>query len=232
MKWRSAHSTNIQHWRNNKWTFASDKNFLKRERKKSSHAHLLFLHTSFQVVQEYERAVIFRLGRLVSGGAKGPGVCVNISQRSDFADVKPSLVCRLSLSRHLLHPAVHWRLRTCRPTNKDVWRAATRIKYQRETSFDPLRTQITVNINCQSPACPTTLITIFPITLSLSFLQPFLPVTRSPCLNKDWHTLKFNFCALTELVTARQTASINSWTFLSLPQAGSDEGQCDSERRR
>ena len=26
-----------------------------------------------QVVQEYERAVIFRLGRLVSGGARGPG---------------------------------------------------------------------------------------------------------------------------------------------------------------
>ena len=27
----------------------------------------------FQVVQEYERAVIFRLGRLSPGGAKGPG---------------------------------------------------------------------------------------------------------------------------------------------------------------
>ena len=27
-----------------------------------------------QVVQEYERAVIFRLGRLLSGGAKGPGI--------------------------------------------------------------------------------------------------------------------------------------------------------------
>jgi len=26
-----------------------------------------------QVVQEYERAVIFRLGRLLSGGTKGPG---------------------------------------------------------------------------------------------------------------------------------------------------------------
>lgn len=26
-----------------------------------------------QVVQEYERAVIFRLGRIVAGGAKGPG---------------------------------------------------------------------------------------------------------------------------------------------------------------
>jgi len=27
-----------------------------------------------QVVQEYERAVIFRLGRLLTGGAKGPGL--------------------------------------------------------------------------------------------------------------------------------------------------------------
>lgn len=27
-----------------------------------------------QVVQEYERAVIFRLGRLLRGGAKGPGI--------------------------------------------------------------------------------------------------------------------------------------------------------------
>ena len=27
-----------------------------------------------KVVQEYERAVIFRLGRLVRGGAKGPGI--------------------------------------------------------------------------------------------------------------------------------------------------------------
>ena len=26
-----------------------------------------------QVVQEYERAVIFRIGRLLPGGAKGPG---------------------------------------------------------------------------------------------------------------------------------------------------------------
>ena len=27
-----------------------------------------------QVVQEYERAVIFRLGRLLEGGSKGPGM--------------------------------------------------------------------------------------------------------------------------------------------------------------
>ncbi|KAG1663266.1 Stomatin-2 [Nymphon striatum] len=31
------------------------------------------IHTVNQVVQEYERAVIFRLGRLLSGGPKGPG---------------------------------------------------------------------------------------------------------------------------------------------------------------
>ncbi|XP_011050556.1 PREDICTED: uncharacterized protein LOC105143768 isoform X2 [Acromyrmex echinatior] len=31
------------------------------------------LFVCFKVVQEYERAVIFRLGRLLSGGAKGPG---------------------------------------------------------------------------------------------------------------------------------------------------------------
>ncbi|XP_071484371.1 band 7 protein AGAP004871-like [Diadema antillarum] len=35
------------------------------------------LFVIFRVVQQYERAVIFRLGRLVSGGAKGPGIfCV------------------------------------------------------------------------------------------------------------------------------------------------------------
>lgn len=28
----------------------------------------------FQMVQEYERAVIFRLGRIIDGGAKGPGM--------------------------------------------------------------------------------------------------------------------------------------------------------------
>lgn len=32
-----------------------------------------WIYRLFQVVQEYERAVIFRLGRLMAGGAKGPG---------------------------------------------------------------------------------------------------------------------------------------------------------------
>ena len=41
------------------------------------------------MVQEYERAVIFRLGRLLSGGASGPGVffvipCVDVYQKIDM----------------------------------------------------------------------------------------------------------------------------------------------------
>ena len=34
----------------------------------------LSLLVSVKVVKEYERAVIFRLGRLLSGGARGPGI--------------------------------------------------------------------------------------------------------------------------------------------------------------
>lgn len=55
----------------------------------------------FKVVQEYERAVIFRLGRLLSGGAKGPGIffilpCVDNYARVDLRtrtyDVPPQEV--------------------------------------------------------------------------------------------------------------------------------------------
>ena len=46
----------------------------------------------FQVVQEYERAVVFRLGRLRSGGAKGPGLffimpCVDTYKKVDLRTV-------------------------------------------------------------------------------------------------------------------------------------------------
>ena len=34
----------------------------------------LSLLVTVKVVKEYERAVIFRLGRLLSGGARGPGI--------------------------------------------------------------------------------------------------------------------------------------------------------------
>ena len=54
-----------------------------------------------KVVQEYERAVIFRLGRLIRGGAKGPGVffvipCLDVYQKIDMRtatyDVPPQEV--------------------------------------------------------------------------------------------------------------------------------------------
>ncbi|XP_043286389.1 band 7 protein AGAP004871 [Venturia canescens] len=59
------------------------------------------LFVCFKVVQEYERAVIFRLGRLLSGGAKGPGIffilpCVDCYARVDLRtrtyDVPPQEV--------------------------------------------------------------------------------------------------------------------------------------------
>ena len=54
-----------------------------------------------KVVQEYERAVIFRLGRLIKGGARGPGVffiipCLDVYQKIDMRtatyDVPPQEV--------------------------------------------------------------------------------------------------------------------------------------------
>ena len=65
-----------------------------------------------QVVQEYERAVIFRLGRLRSGGAKGPGLffimpCIDTYKKVDLRtvsfDVPPQeasyfvSVCKVSI---------------------------------------------------------------------------------------------------------------------------------------
>merc|ERR1719346_866257 len=49
----------------------------------------LSLLMTVKVVQEYERAVIFRLGRLLSGGARGPGVffiipCVDVYEKIDM----------------------------------------------------------------------------------------------------------------------------------------------------
>jgi regulator of protease activity HflC (stomatin/prohibitin superfamily) len=44
------------------------------------------------VVQEYERAVIFRLGRLLKGGARGPGIffivpCIDTYRKIDLRTV-------------------------------------------------------------------------------------------------------------------------------------------------
>merc|ERR1711892_1471930 len=49
----------------------------------------LSLFWTVKVVQEYERSVIFRLGRLLTGGARGPGVffiipCVDVYEKIDM----------------------------------------------------------------------------------------------------------------------------------------------------
>ena len=50
------------------------------------------LFAAYQVVQEYERAVIFRLGRLLKGGARGPGIffiipCIDSYRKVDLRTV-------------------------------------------------------------------------------------------------------------------------------------------------
>jgi len=59
------------------------------------------LTVCFKVVQEYERAVIFRLGRLLSGGSRGPGIffilpCIEnyskVDLRTSVIDIPPQEV--------------------------------------------------------------------------------------------------------------------------------------------
>ena len=59
------------------------------------------LYLPSDIFQEYERAVIFRLGRLIKGGARGPGVffiipCLDVYQKIDMRtatyDVSPQEV--------------------------------------------------------------------------------------------------------------------------------------------
>ena len=48
---------------------------------RSEHLHSSvpkFYKNNLQVIQEYERAVIFRLGRITKGGAWGPGLCFHL----------------------------------------------------------------------------------------------------------------------------------------------------------
>ena len=70
-----------------------------------------------KVVKEYERAVIFRLGRLLSGGARGPGIffilpCVDsyskVDMRTVTFDVPPQEVWYwISFPMlHILNPSI------------------------------------------------------------------------------------------------------------------------------
>ena len=63
--------------------------------------YLLLTFLANYYLKEYERAVIFRLGRLVTGGARGPGVffvipCLDVYEKIDMRtatyDVPPQEV--------------------------------------------------------------------------------------------------------------------------------------------
>ena len=62
-------------------------------------------------MQEYERAVIFRLGRLLSGGSRGPGEFIvwsrERSMKAAAAQLLSSTIPSIVFGRHLLRPALH-----------------------------------------------------------------------------------------------------------------------------
>lgn len=71
----------------------------------------------FKVVQEYERAVIFRLGRLHGGGAKGPG---------RYMEHFWSRSANKSFFRYLFRATMHWNLYKGRSSDRLVWRSTSR----------------------------------------------------------------------------------------------------------
>ncbi|XP_057378200.1 band 7 protein AGAP004871-like isoform X7 [Daphnia carinata] len=71
----------------------------------------LSLCFSVKVVQEYERAVIFRLGRLLKGGARGPGIffivpCIDTYRKIDLRTVSFDVPPQEILSRDSVTVAV------------------------------------------------------------------------------------------------------------------------------
>ena len=69
----------------NRWTFVLLESLLQLKIQMAKKSLIL----SAVSPQEYERAVIFRLGRLLTGGARGPGVffiipCVDVYEKVDM----------------------------------------------------------------------------------------------------------------------------------------------------
>merc|ERR1719290_387794 len=91
-----------------------------------------------KVVQEYERAVIFRLGRLLTGGARGPGVffvipCVDvyekIDMRSQTYEIPPQeILTKDSVTVHV-NAIMYYKVRdaTSAVTNVDDYSGSARL---------------------------------------------------------------------------------------------------------
>ena len=117
--------------------------------------------TALQVVQEYERAVIFRLGRLVTGGPQGPGIyfiipCTDTFQRVDLRtlsfDVPPQEILTKDSVTVAVDAVVYFR-----------WDRATLMSTSKTLHF-----QASLTPSCPSLTSPT-------LTTPLAFLL------RRPC---------------------------------------------------
>jgi len=80
---------------------------------------VLILFNAIKILREYERAVIFRLGRLISGGAKGPGIIflipvidkmVRVSLRTVVMDVPTQDVITLDNVSIKVNAVVYFRV--------------------------------------------------------------------------------------------------------------------------
>ena len=71
-----------------------------------------YIHNFLQVVQEYERAVIFRLGRLKQGGAK-------VQNRTNYDILTNNAV--LKGSWNIFCDSLHWPFQVCRLENCLIW---------------------------------------------------------------------------------------------------------------
>ncbi|XP_065569542.1 band 7 protein AGAP004871-like isoform X2 [Artemia franciscana] len=78
--------------------------------------------TCFKVVQEYERAVIFRLGRLLSGGAKGPGIFFILPCIESYTkvDLRTTVFCVPPQEAALDDATENWGIKVERVEIKDV----------------------------------------------------------------------------------------------------------------
>merc|ERR1719216_167401 len=98
----------------------------------------LSLLFTVKVVQEYERAVIFRLGRLLSGGARGPGVffiipCVDIFEKIDMRtatyEIPPQEILTKDSVTVFVNAIMYYKVRDaqCAVTNVDDYSGSARL---------------------------------------------------------------------------------------------------------
>lgn len=53
-----------------------------------------------QIVQEYERAVIFRLGRILPGGARGPGEIIQTSYMTALTSLTRNFILLQQINKN------------------------------------------------------------------------------------------------------------------------------------